>query len=139
MDHFKFELIRASAAQEITHSRSTKFAAVTATELVDAFINFALGCEYGREELAEAFAEFINDAPQQHCLEAMDPPEVNSEPASNSNQIRSLLVQRISRAICYAQQRDETGSRAAIREVAEWLKDASHWEAADVLEQEAEQ
>jgi hypothetical protein len=75
MDHFKFELIRASAAQEITHSRSAKFAAVTAAELVDAFINFALGCEYGREELADAFAEFIDDAPQQHCLEAMDPPD----------------------------------------------------------------
>ena len=72
MDHFKFELIRASAAQEITHSRSAKFAAVTATELVDAFINFALGCEYEREELADAFAEFIDDAPQQHCLEALE-------------------------------------------------------------------
>jgi hypothetical protein len=75
MDHFKFELIRASAAQEITHSRSAKFAAVTATELVDAFINFALGCDYEREELADAFAEFIDDAPQQHCLEALDPPD----------------------------------------------------------------
>jgi len=75
MDHFKFELIRASAAQEITHSRSTKFAAVTATELVDAFIDFALGCGYYRESLAEAFAEYIYDEPQQHCLEAMDPPD----------------------------------------------------------------
>jgi len=75
MDHFKFELIRASAAQEITHSRSAKFAAVTATELVDAFINFALGCDYEREELADAFAEFIADAPQQHCLEALEPPD----------------------------------------------------------------
>jgi hypothetical protein len=75
MDHFKFELIRASAAQEITHSRSTKFAAVTATELVDAFIDFALGCGYDRESLVETFAEYIDDEPQQYCLEAMDPPD----------------------------------------------------------------
>ena len=99
MDHFKFELIRASAAQEITHSRSAKFAAVTATDLVDAFINFALGCEYGREELAEAFAEFIDDAPQQHCLEAMDPPEANSQPTPNPSQIRSSLVDQIASAL----------------------------------------
>jgi hypothetical protein len=56
MDHFKFELIRASAAQEITHSRSAKFAAVTATELVEAFADFALGCGYQRESLADALA-----------------------------------------------------------------------------------
>jgi hypothetical protein len=124
MDHFKFELIRASAAQEITHSRSTKFAAVTAAELVEAFADFALGCGYQRESLADAFAEFTDDEPQQYCLEAMDPPEVNSKPTPNPNQIRSSLVQRISRAICYAQQRDETGSRAAIREVAAWLRDS---------------
>jgi hypothetical protein len=61
MDHFKFELIRASAAQEITHSRSAKFAAVTATELVEAFADFALGCGYQRESLADAFAEFADD------------------------------------------------------------------------------
>mgnify|MGYP006294604681 CR=1 FL=1 len=42
-------------------------------------------------------------------------------PTSNSDQIRSLLVQRVSLAICYAQQRDETGSRAAIKEVSKWL------------------
>ena len=138
MDHFKFELIRASAAQEITHSRSAKFAAMTATELVDAFIDFTLGCGYYRESLVEAFEEYIDDEPEQHCLEALDPPEADSKPTPNPSQIRSSLVQRISRAICYAQQRDETGSRAAIREVAEWLKDASHWEAADVLEQEAD-
>jgi hypothetical protein len=72
MDHFKFELIRASAAQEIIHSRSTKFAAVTATELVDAFIDFALGCGYYRESLTEAFAEYIDDEPEQHCLEALE-------------------------------------------------------------------
>jgi hypothetical protein len=63
-----------------------------------------------------------DDEPQQYCLEALEPPEVNSKPTPNDRQIRSSLVQRISRAICYAQQRDETGSRAVIREVASWLR-----------------
>ena len=99
MDHFKFELIRASAAQEITHSRSAKFAAVTATELVDAFINFALGCEYGREELADAFAEFIDDAPQQHCLEAMDPPD---EAAAILDYYSALAAQHPGQAVFHA-------------------------------------
>jgi hypothetical protein len=99
MDHFKFELIRASESQEITHSRSTKFAAVTVTELVDAFIDFALGCGYYRESLVEAFAEYIDDEPQQYCLEAMDPPETNSQPTSNPSQIRSSLVDQIASAL----------------------------------------
>jgi hypothetical protein len=62
----------------------------------------------------------------------------NSKPTPNPSQIRSSLVSRVSKAICYAQQRDETGSRAAIREVAAWLQDAGFWEAADALEQEAQ-
>jgi hypothetical protein len=99
MDHFKFELIRASAAQEITHSRSAKFAAVNATDLVDAFINFALGCDYEREELAEAFAEFIDDAPQQHCLEAMDPPD---EAAAILDYYSALAAQHPGQAVFHA-------------------------------------
>jgi hypothetical protein len=121
MDHFKFELIRASAAQEITHSRSTKFAAVTAAELVEAFADFALGCGYQRESLADAFAEFTDDEPQQYRLEAMDPPEVNSKPTPNPNQIRSSLVERVRKAIKHEFDYD---ARAAIREVAAWLRDS---------------
>jgi hypothetical protein len=121
MDHFKFELIRASAAQEITHSRSTKFAAVTAAELVEAFADFALGCGYQRESLADAFAEFTDDEPQQYRLEAMDPPEVNSKPTPNPNQSRSSLVERVRKAIKHEFDYD---ARAAIREVAAWLRDS---------------
>ena len=61
-----------------------------------------------------------DDEPQQHCLEAMDPPEDNSKPTSNPGQIRSSLVERLTYAIG---QDDENidwtpEARAAIREVA---------------------
>jgi hypothetical protein len=118
MDHFKFELIRASAAQEITHSRSTKFAAVTASELVEAFADFALGCGYQRESLAEAFAEFTDDEPQ--------PPEINSTSTPNPSQIRSSLLERVQAAIHdveFPQGNEE--ARAAICEVIAWLREHS--------------
>jgi hypothetical protein len=38
-----------------------------------------------------------DDLPQQHCLEAMDPPEANSQPTPNDRQIRSSLVERVAR------------------------------------------
>ena len=119
MDHFKFELIRASAAQEITHSRSTKFAAVTASELVEAFADFALGCGYQRESLAEAFAEFTDDEPQ--------PPEINSKPTPNFSQIGSSLVEQVAKTLGSMPENHliedwEPEARAAIREVAAWLR-----------------
>jgi hypothetical protein len=55
MDQFKFELTRASAAQEILYSMSAKFNAVTAQELVGCFVDFASGCGYNEDSLAEAF------------------------------------------------------------------------------------
>jgi hypothetical protein len=123
MDHFKFELIRASAAQEITHSRSTKFAAVTASELVEAFADFALGCGYQRESLAEAFAEFTDDEFQ--------PPEINSKPTPNFSQIGSSLVERVAATLHAVTDTDPNvppgewapEARAAIREVNAWLRE----------------
>jgi hypothetical protein len=38
-----------------------------------------------------------DDEPQQHCLEAMDPPEANSKPTPNDRQIRSSLLERVGR------------------------------------------
>lgn len=55
MDNFKFELIRANAAQEIMYCMNAKFQAVTAQALVDAFVDFASGCGYQKESLTEAF------------------------------------------------------------------------------------
>ncbi len=55
MDNFKFELIRANAAQEIMYCMNTKFQAVNAQALVDAFVDFASGCGYQKEHLIEAF------------------------------------------------------------------------------------
>jgi hypothetical protein len=136
MDHFKFELIRASAAQEITHSRSTKFAAVTATELVDAFIDFALGCGYYRESLVEVFAEYIDDEFQ--------PPEINSKPTPNFSQIGSSLVEQVAKTLGSMPENHliedwELEARAAIREVAAWLKaNSGGTRAAWMLTQEAD-
>jgi hypothetical protein len=55
MDNFKFELIRANKAQEIMYCMNTKFQAVTAQGLVDAFVDFALGCGYPKGDLKDAF------------------------------------------------------------------------------------
>lgn len=57
MDQFKFELIRASAAQEILDTKSAKFTAITAQALVDSFVDFASVCGYQKESLAEAFSD----------------------------------------------------------------------------------
>ena len=61
MDNFKFELIRANKAQEITYCMNTKFQAVTAQGLVDAFVDFASGCGYQKEDLKEAFEVHIEE------------------------------------------------------------------------------
>ena len=53
--------------------------------------------------------------------------------------IKSSLVRRVSMAICYAQERSETGSRAAIREISHWLREHGGWNqvtVAEVLEKE---
>lgn len=55
MDTFKFELIRANAAQEIIYCMNTKFLAATAGDLVAAFVDFASGCGYQKKSLIEAF------------------------------------------------------------------------------------
>jgi hypothetical protein len=55
MDNFKFELIRANKSQEIMYSTNAKFQAATAQGLVDAFVDFASGCGYHKEDLVKAF------------------------------------------------------------------------------------
>ncbi len=61
-----------------------------------------------------------DDLPQQHCLEAMDPPEANSQPTPNDRQIRSSLMERVQTAIGHSY---PDNARAAIREVAAWLRE----------------
>ena len=84
-----------------------------------------------------------DDEPQQHCLEAMDPPEANSKPTPNDRQIRSSLLERVAGAIAD----DDTpvdlwhdDARAAIREVAAWLREhAGGTRACWLLDVEAKQ
>jgi hypothetical protein len=61
MDNFKFELIRANAAQEIMYCMNAKFQAATAQGLVDAFVDFASGCGYQKEDLKDAFELHIEE------------------------------------------------------------------------------
>jgi hypothetical protein len=65
-----------------------------------------------------------DDEPEQHCLEAMDPPEVNSKPTPNFFQIGSSLVDRVQAAIHdveFPHGNDE--ARAAISEINAWLRE----------------
>jgi hypothetical protein len=62
-----------------------------------------------------------DDEPQQHCLEAMDPPEANSKPTPNDRQIRTSLVKRVHSCIVGEPPVGHMQARSVIREVAEWL------------------
>jgi len=64
-----------------------------------------------------------DDEPQQHCLEAIDPPEANSKPTPNDRQIRSSLVKRVHSCIVGEPECGHMQARAVIREVAAWLRE----------------
>ena len=91
-----------------------------------------------------------DDEPQQYCLEAMDPPETNFKPPSNSSQIRRSLVDRVAATLHRVTNSDpnvpvnewKPEARAAIREVAAWMQDQRSYPAswlAHTLEKEAAQ
>jgi len=61
MDKYKFELIRASQAEEITHSVSVKFEVLTAQELLEAFVDFARGCGFYGASVITAMERFIDE------------------------------------------------------------------------------
>jgi len=71
-----------------------------------------------------------DDEPQQYCLEALEPPEGNSKPTPNFSQIGSSLVERVAATLHAVTDTDPNvppgewapEARAAIREVAEWLR-----------------
>lgn len=65
MERFKFEMIRANEGDEITYSVSTRFSALTAPELVGAFVDFVSGCGFHKDSIIQAFQEFadLNETP----------------------------------------------------------------------------
>jgi hypothetical protein len=65
-----------------------------------------------------------DDEPQQYCLEALEPPDADAKPTSNPSQIRSSLVERVQAAIGHSYPDD---ARAAIREVASWMKEQGRY------------
>jgi len=62
MDNYKFELIRADESQQITNTIIHKFEALLASELVDAFVDFAAGCGFFKESLYAAMKARIDEA-----------------------------------------------------------------------------
>jgi hypothetical protein len=63
MDNYKFELIRADEAQQITYSMINKFQANFAEELVEAFVDFASGCGFYKKSLYQAMQRRIDEEP----------------------------------------------------------------------------
>ena len=61
MDNYKFELIRADEAQQITYSMTNKFKALVANELVRAFVDFAAGCGFYKKSLYDAMQACIDE------------------------------------------------------------------------------
>lgn len=61
MDNYKFELIRADDAQQITYSMTSKFQALLAEELVGAFVDFAAGCGFYKKSLYDAMQARIDE------------------------------------------------------------------------------
>ena len=81
-----------------------------------------------------------DNEPQQHCLEAMDPPEANSKPTPNDRQIRSSLIKRVHSCIVGEPPVGRMQARAAIREVNAWLRErAGGTRASWLLDNEVEQ
>ena len=62
MDNYKFELIRADESQQISHTIIHKFEALLASELVDAFVDFAAGCGFFKESLYGAMQARIDES-----------------------------------------------------------------------------
>lgn len=86
----------------------------------------------------EALEQYENDRRLRECLKAID--EATPEQIRAAVAPAGSLVERLAVAIG---QDDENinwvpEARAAIREVAAWLEASGHWDAADVVEQEAE-
>lgn len=81
---------------------------------------------------AIAFACILELRARVEALEA-----ANSKPTPNPSQIRSSLVERVRKALSYP---PEPYARAAIREVAAWLKETHGWSDGSLmmLEQEVE-
>jgi hypothetical protein len=82
-----------------------------------------------------------DDEPEQHCLEAMDPPEVSSKPTPNDRQIRTSLIKRVHSCIVGEPPVGHMQARSVIREVAAWMREqrsypSSWFKFAQILEKE---
>lgn len=58
MEHFKFEMIRATEGDEMTYQVSTRFNALAANEIVGAFVDFVSGCGFDKDSIIRSFEEY---------------------------------------------------------------------------------
>ena len=61
MENYKFELIRADEAQQITYIVTNRFEALMADQLLDGFVDFAAGCGFAREALLSSMQRRIEE------------------------------------------------------------------------------
>ncbi len=61
MENYKFELIRADEAQQITYAVTNRFEAITTDQLLDGFVDFAAGCGFAREALLNSMQRRIEE------------------------------------------------------------------------------
>jgi hypothetical protein len=61
METYKFQLIRADEAQQITHVVSTKFQALTVLSLLREFVDFMAGCGFDRGAVLRCMQDLIDD------------------------------------------------------------------------------
>lgn len=61
METYKFELVRADEAQQITHVVTTKFQALTVLSLLREFVDFMAGCGFDRGAVLRGMQDLIDE------------------------------------------------------------------------------
>lgn len=61
METYKFELVRADEAQQITHVVTTKFQALTILVLLREFVDFMAGCGFDRGAVLRCMQDLADE------------------------------------------------------------------------------
>jgi hypothetical protein len=61
METYKFELIHADNAQQITHVVSSKFKALLLSSVVDSFVEFAVECGFDKKAVLNVLQARIDE------------------------------------------------------------------------------
>jgi hypothetical protein len=61
METYKFELIHADKAQQITHVVSSRFKALLISSVVDSFLEFTVGCGFDKKAVLNVLQARIEE------------------------------------------------------------------------------